>query len=120
MEMRRDNYRPQRSCGQGSIFTPVCHSVQSGGVCGAGWVCLVWGRGVVSGPGGVCGAGGVPGLGGCLVGGVVVWEGCLVWGVVLGGCLVGGLPPTNFFSFFWILGGGFWIFFKKFFLGFFF
>ena len=26
------NYRPQRSCGQGNIFTPVCHSVHRGGV----------------------------------------------------------------------------------------
>ena len=27
-------YRPQRSCGQGNIFTPVCHSFCSpGGVC---------------------------------------------------------------------------------------
>ena len=25
------NYRPQRSCGQGNIFTPVCHSVHRGG-----------------------------------------------------------------------------------------
>ena len=25
------NYRPQRSCGQGNIFTPVCHSVHGGG-----------------------------------------------------------------------------------------
>ena len=25
-------YRPQRSCGQGNIFTPVCHSVRRGGV----------------------------------------------------------------------------------------
>ena len=24
------NYRPQRSCGQGNIFTPVCHSVYRG------------------------------------------------------------------------------------------
>ena len=24
-------YRPQRSCGQGNIFTPVCHSVYGGG-----------------------------------------------------------------------------------------
>ena len=24
-------YRPQRSCGQGNIFTPVCHSVHTGG-----------------------------------------------------------------------------------------
>ena len=29
-------YRPQRSCGQGSVFTRVCHSVHSGG----GGVCL--------------------------------------------------------------------------------
>ena len=27
------NYRPQRSCGQGNIFTPVCHSVHGRGVC---------------------------------------------------------------------------------------
>ena len=29
------NYRPQRSCGQGNIFTPVCHSFcsQGEGVC---------------------------------------------------------------------------------------
>ena len=26
-------YRPQRSCGQGNIFTPVCHSVHRGGFC---------------------------------------------------------------------------------------
>ena len=25
-----DFYRPQRSCGQGNIFTPVCHSVHGG------------------------------------------------------------------------------------------
>ena len=25
-------YRPQRSCGQGNIFAPVCHSVHRGGV----------------------------------------------------------------------------------------
>ena len=25
-------YRPQRSCGQGNIFTPVCHSVHKGGM----------------------------------------------------------------------------------------
>ena len=24
------NYRPQQSCGQGNIFTPVCHSVHRG------------------------------------------------------------------------------------------
>ena len=27
------NYPPQRSCGQGNIFAPVCHSVHRGGVC---------------------------------------------------------------------------------------
>ena len=27
------NYRPQRSCGQGNVFTPVCHSVHWRGVC---------------------------------------------------------------------------------------
>ena len=26
------NYRPQRSCGQGNIFAPVCHSVHRGGL----------------------------------------------------------------------------------------
>ena len=26
-------HRPQRSCGQGNIFAPVCHSVHRGGVC---------------------------------------------------------------------------------------
>ena len=26
------NYRPQRSCGQGDIFRPVCHSVHRGGL----------------------------------------------------------------------------------------
>ena len=30
---RANFYRPQRSCGQGNIFTPVCHSVHRGGVC---------------------------------------------------------------------------------------
>ena len=27
------SYWPQRSCGQGNIFTPVCHSVHRGGFC---------------------------------------------------------------------------------------
>ena len=31
--MKEIYYRPQRSCGQGNIFTPVCHSVHRGGVC---------------------------------------------------------------------------------------
>ena len=26
-------YRPQRSCGQGNVFTAVCDSVHRGGVC---------------------------------------------------------------------------------------
>ena len=31
MKLRGGNvYRPQRSCGQGNIFTPVCHSVHRG------------------------------------------------------------------------------------------
>ena len=34
-------YRPQRSCGQGNIFTRVCHSF-----CSRGVVCLVRGEGV--------------------------------------------------------------------------
>ena len=33
MNARANFYRPQRSCGQGNIFTPVCHSVHRGGVC---------------------------------------------------------------------------------------
>ena len=31
------NYRPQRSCGQGNIFTPVCHSVHGGFCLSACW-----------------------------------------------------------------------------------
>ena len=30
--MKKYFYRPQRSCGQGNIFTPVCHSVHRGGL----------------------------------------------------------------------------------------
>ena len=30
-------YRPQRSCGQGNIFTPVCHSVHKGVCLSACW-----------------------------------------------------------------------------------
>ena len=30
-------YRPQRSCGQGNIFTPVCHSVHRGVCLSACW-----------------------------------------------------------------------------------
>ena len=32
------DYRVQRSCGQGNIFAPVCHSVHRGGVCSGGSV----------------------------------------------------------------------------------
>ena len=43
----RDYYRPQRNCGQGNIFTPVCHSVQGGAIpaCIAGGIpaCLAAG-----------------------------------------------------------------------------
>ena len=41
------HYRPQRSCGQGNIFTPVCHSFCSwaGGVClSACWDTISWRR----------------------------------------------------------------------------
>ena len=31
------NYRPQRSCDQGNIFAPVCHSIHRGGVCLSAW-----------------------------------------------------------------------------------
>ena len=30
-EAKSNFYRPQRSCGQGNIFAPVCHSVHRGG-----------------------------------------------------------------------------------------
>ena len=69
-------YRPQRSCGQGYVFTRVCHFVnRGGGVCSG--ECLL--RGVsalgVSTPGG-----GVSALGG-----VCSWGGCLLHGGLLGG-----------------------------------
>ena len=44
----RTCYRPQRSCGQGNIFTPLCHSVDRGGRV----------KGSVRGEGGVHGKGG--------------------------------------------------------------
>ena len=50
-------YRPQRSCGQGYVFTRVCHSVNGGGGC------LLWG---VSAPG-------VSALGVSALGGVCSW-----------------------------------------------
>ena len=79
IHFRRHYYRPQRSCGQGYVFTRVCHSVNRGGVCS-------WG---VSALGGVC-------SGGCLFpGGVSALRGCLLpGGVCLGGvCSRGCLPP---------------------------
>ena len=136
-------YRPQRSCGQGNIFTPVCHSVHGGewsrGVSGLGgclvwgWClvggCLVWGCVVLGGIwSGGCGPGGClvqGGVWGCGLGGVVpggVWSG----GVWSGGGGPGGLPPQNFFSFFihfwgiFFLDLFFWIFLGRiFFFGFF-
>ena len=51
----------KRSLGQGNIFTPVCHSVQSGGVLQGGVLPGgAWSRGV-PGPGGGCLLPGVPG-----------------------------------------------------------
>ena len=32
VEFHNNIYRPQRSCGQGYVFTRVCHSVNGGGV----------------------------------------------------------------------------------------
>ena len=54
----------KRSLGQGNIFTPVCHSVHSGGAWSGGGSsgpggCLVLWRGLLPGV--------VPGPGGCLV-----------------------------------------------------
>ena len=46
-------YRPQRSCGQGNIFTPVCHSVHRGGVLSPGGV-LSLGGGLYLVPGEGC------------------------------------------------------------------
>ena len=38
-------YQPQQSCGQGNIFTPVCHSVHRGAVClSACWDTTPWSR----------------------------------------------------------------------------
>ena len=79
-------YQPQRSCGQGYVFTRVCDSVNKG-------------RGAIP----ACIAGGIPaclaaGLQGvcaipaCIAGGGLVWGVCLGWGVpCLGGRGVAGL-----------------------------
>ena len=80
-------YRPQRSCGQGNIFTGVCLSTGGGCVLSPRGY-LVWGvylvlRGVWSGGGGVV-------LGGVWFWGV--WLGGVVWGWstgVRGGCGLG-------------------------------
>ena len=89
----------KRSLGQGNIFTPVCHSVHSGGMCGCWGVCALM-------PGGVHGCGGA-----CMVAGGVcawLWGACMVaWeGVWLpggmhgcrGACMVAGGHA-------WLLGG---------------
>ena len=86
-------YRPQRSCGQGNIFTHVCHSVHRGGAipaciaCGIP-ACLAAGfRGcvlsqhalqVVSQHALQQVSRGVPGLGGACSGGVAFWFGSLL------------------------------------------
>ena len=83
------NYRPQRSCGQGNIFTPVCQSFCSqggghawwgGGACvarGHAWwrgACVA--RGACMAKGGMCGKGGMHGKGGaCVMKGVCVAKG---------------------------------------------
>ena len=81
-------YRPQRSCGQGYVFTRVCDSVHIGGAIPA---CLqlvsgcVWGRGLVwgvPGPEGVCSCWrGVPAPRGSALGGRSAPRGCglLLW-----------------------------------------
>ena len=74
----------KRSLGQSnrSIFTRVCHSVHSGGMCGCGGVCVVAGGACVVAGGGVCVVarghawlqGGVHGCGGvCVVAGGCAW-----------------------------------------------
>ena len=105
-------YRPQRSCGQGNIFTPVCHSVHRGGVCSGG-VSATGGSGPrgVSAPGGVWSPGG-GGWGCLLLGGLVPGgSGPGGWGLVPGGCLLWGdlvlggvCPPKIKKIFFFTLG----------------
>ena len=82
-------YRPQRSCGQGYVFTRVCDSVNGGG---GGGVLSQHALQVVSQhalqqvSGGACSGGSAPG-GGCLLQRV----GCLLLGGLLpGGCLLCG------------------------------
>ena len=68
-------YQPQRSCGQGNILAPVCHSVDKGG----GMLCIP-----------VYIAGGIPA---CLAAGLR-WGGCAIPACIAGGipaCLAAGL-----------------------------
>ena len=71
----------KRSLGQGNrpIFTRVCHSVHSRGMCGCGCVCVVAGGACVVAGGSMCGC-----RGACMVAGGCAW----LWGVcvVAGGC----------------------------------
>ena len=88
------NYRPQRSCGQGYVFTRVCDSVHGGAIpaCIAGGIpeCLAAGLGGGGYPSMNCGwhpsmpfsmSLGVPGLGWCLLPGecLLLGGGLLLW-----------------------------------------
>ena len=80
-------YRPQRSCGQGNIFTGVCLSTG--------------GRGGLL-PGGVCSWGGVSCPGGCLVPGGLLPGGSASGGVCswgMSGPRGGSAPPIFFYIF---------------------
>ena len=117
---RLNIYRPQRSCGQGNIFTPVCHSVHRGvylvpwGVLSPMGGYLVQGMYLVLG--GVLSPRGVSGLGG--------WSWGRGWGSGPGGCLVWGmsglgrLPPKKFSLFIYFKFFFFFDFKKKFFFWF--
>ena len=113
---KRHHYRPQRSYGQGNIFTPVCHSVHRGGLCS---------RGGVSAPGGSAPGDGGSGPGGWMLRGVWSRGGLVpggsgpggVWsqgGLVPGGCH--GPPEQTRPQFFFLIFNFFFFnFFKNFF-----
>ena len=79
-------YRPQRSCGQGYVFTRVYHSVNRGRVLSQHALQevsqhalqQVLGGGGVPAPGGVCSRG-VPTLGGVWPSVMAFWCDLLVW-----------------------------------------
>ena len=118
LSAERTGYRPQRSCGQGYVFTRVCDSVHGGGgccaipaciaggipaclaaglqggACSQGWVCLLRGGGCLLPGGCVCSQGGVSAprgstLGGICSQGVSAPGGCLLLGGV---SALGGVP----------------------------